>query len=112
MTSGKRPEPVFRNSGASNPRQSRSPQNTGELINELLQQRQNSVLTPPLCREVKAGDEGPWGGCPEPAFRNSGLSTLPLCREVKAGNEKPLGGHCQNIAEKNSIHHPVSPSLP
>ena len=37
---GGRPEPAFKNSGASNPRQSRSPQNTGEFINELLQQRQ------------------------------------------------------------------------
>ena len=35
----RRQERVFKISGASNPRPPRSPQNTGELINELLQQR-------------------------------------------------------------------------
>ena len=39
---GGRQEPAFRFSGASNPRPPRSPQNTGELINELRQRRQKS----------------------------------------------------------------------
>ena len=39
---GGRPEPAFRFSGSSNPRQPRSPQNTGDLINELRQRRQTS----------------------------------------------------------------------
>ena len=39
---GGRPEPAFRFSGSSNPRQPRSPQNTGDLINELRQRRQKS----------------------------------------------------------------------
>ena len=41
------------------------------------------LRTLPLCREVKAGDEGPRAGRPEPAVRNSGASNprLPLSHQ-------------------------------
>ena len=131
------PEPTFRVSGASNPRQPHSSQNTGEFINELRKQcncifelgmclrvwkqkpfhsaSKDSLETchPPSHQPLPSPRYAPhkvaW---PHPARGGPWRRTLPLCREVKAGNERPRGGRPEPAFRSSGASNPRQPRCP